>query len=69
MFVRLSFRKGGDKPFYAALKKALQAKEWDVDRRSKSRRAAEDLVADSANPENHRTATFGIGEFVKERRT
>lgn len=28
-FVRLSFRKGGEKPFYAALKTALQEKKWE----------------------------------------
>ena len=28
VFVRLSFRKGGEKAFYAALKRTLLAKEW-----------------------------------------
>ena len=28
LIIKLSFRKGGDKPFYAALKRALQAKAW-----------------------------------------
>lgn len=28
-FVRLSFRKGGDKAFYTSLKGALEAKKWD----------------------------------------
>lgn len=31
-YIRLSFRKGGDKAFYAALKTALQRKEWLVRR-------------------------------------
>ena len=29
-FIKLSFRKGGDKAFYAALKTALQQKAWEV---------------------------------------
>ena len=29
-YIRLSFRKGGDKSFYAALKTALQQKGWEV---------------------------------------
>jgi ESCRT-II complex subunit VPS36 len=29
-FIKLSFRKGGDKPFYAALKRCLMAKAWEV---------------------------------------
>ena len=29
-FIKLSFRKGGDKAFYASLKTALQQKEWEV---------------------------------------
>ncbi|KAL5498290.1 VPS36 [Sanghuangporus vaninii] len=29
-YIRLSFRKGGDKAFYAALKTALQQKEWEA---------------------------------------
>ncbi|KAH8114828.1 EAP30/Vps36 family-domain-containing protein [Phellopilus nigrolimitatus] len=29
-YIKLSFRKGGDKAFYAALKTALQQKEWEV---------------------------------------
>ena len=36
-FVRLSFRKGGEKTFYAQLKSALEAKEWDLDRLGKGR--------------------------------
>ena len=28
-YIKLSFRKGGDKPFYAALKRCLQAKAWE----------------------------------------
>lgn len=28
--IKLSFRKGGDKPFYAALKRSLQGKAWKV---------------------------------------
>ncbi|KAL1748714.1 EAP30/Vps36 family-domain-containing protein [Schizophyllum fasciatum] len=28
--IKLSFRKSGDKPFYAALKRALTAKQWDA---------------------------------------
>lgn len=34
-FVRLSFRKGGEKAFYAALKTALAAKAWEVERKVK----------------------------------
>lgn len=30
MFVRLSFRKGGDKPMYATLKRSLKSKAWEV---------------------------------------
>lgn len=30
-FVRLSFRKGGEKVFYASLKSALEKKEWDAE--------------------------------------
>ena len=29
-YIRLSFRKGGDKAFYAALKTAIQEKAWQV---------------------------------------
>ncbi|KAH6907276.1 EAP30/Vps36 family-domain-containing protein [Coprinopsis sp. MPI-PUGE-AT-0042] len=29
-FIKLSFRKGGDKSFYAALKRSLQGKAWEV---------------------------------------
>lgn len=28
--IKLSFRKGGDKPFYAVLKRALKSKAWEV---------------------------------------
>jgi hypothetical protein len=28
--MRLSFRKGGDKKFYETLKRALQAKSWEI---------------------------------------
>lgn len=31
-YIRLSFRQGGDKAFYAALKTALQSKSWEVRR-------------------------------------
>lgn len=31
-FVKLSFRQGGDKAFYAALKQALAAKAWQIDK-------------------------------------
>ncbi|KAM0786067.1 hypothetical protein ACM66B_006878 [Microbotryomycetes sp. NB124-2] len=34
VFVRLSFRKGGERTFYAALKEALSKKAWDYDRPS-----------------------------------
>jgi ESCRT-II complex subunit VPS36 len=30
MFIKLSFRKGGDKAFYAVLKRSLKAKGWEV---------------------------------------
>lgn len=76
--VRLSFRRGGDKAFYAALKTALKAKAWEseADRRS-SRRPA--VIATTAGPSGsggisaasggeidtasgHRMTTFGISE-------
>ncbi len=36
-YVRLSFRKGGDKAFYAALKTAIQGRAWEVRREQKKR--------------------------------
>jgi ESCRT-II complex subunit VPS36 len=29
--IKLSFRKGGDKPFYSILKSTLKSKAWEVD--------------------------------------
>lgn len=29
-FIKLSFRKAGDKPFYALLKRALKSRAWEV---------------------------------------
>jgi ESCRT-II complex subunit VPS36 len=53
-FVRLSFRKGGEKQFYAALKKALLAKAWDV--------APIDLVAETNQAAAERSV--GISELL-----
>lgn len=52
-FVRLSFRKGGEKAFYAQLKSALEAKEWDLDRVGKGRGRREE------------ESGAGIGEFCR----
>ncbi|GAA5926199.1 hypothetical protein JCM1841_001153 [Sporobolomyces salmonicolor] len=38
-FVRLSFRKGGEKAFYAALKEALAKKAWDLSEVAKAQKA------------------------------
>lgn len=38
-FVRLSFRRGGEKVFYSELKSALETKEWESDRGGKSGRS------------------------------
>jgi len=64
-FVRLSFRRGGDKTFYAALKKALQAKEWDVDRKLRSRRPAASSQVSGDNLDQHRTTTIGIDGILR----
>lgn len=58
MFVKLSFRKGGEKPFYSALKSALQAKEWDYARLYKGKTQ----VATSAGEPS--LTTYGIGEHL-----
>lgn len=56
IFVKLSFRKGGDKSFYTALKGALQAKEWDNERLLNRK----SLARDSSN--DHTLATYGISK-------
>jgi ESCRT-II complex subunit VPS36 len=53
-FAKLSFRKGGDKQFYTALKTALQAKEWDV--ASSAKRASHH----GSNDPTTSSQTFGI---------
>ena len=77
-FVRLSFRRGGDKVFYAALKTALKAKAWEseADRRSSRRSAVMSTTPGTLAPGGipvasgseidpacgHRMTTFGISE-------
>lgn len=56
-FVKLSFRKGGEKPFYSALKTSLQAKEWDFAKAPKSR-----ALTDVSKGE-HSLNTYGIGKL------
>ena len=63
--VRLSFRKGGDKVFYTALKKALQAKEWDISRQNGRRKAAPYIGNSELDSFGHRTTTVGIGGILK----
>jgi ESCRT-II complex subunit VPS36 len=55
-YVRLSFRRGGEKVFYAALKKALLAKAWEVPSNVSKGKGREDDVP-------HRLATIGIGMY------
>lgn len=55
-FAKLSFRKGGDKTFYTALKAALQAKEWDNSKLLKHRNASSDARSE------HTLTTYGISE-------
>jgi len=55
-FVRLSFRRGGEKTFYAALKTALLAKEWDY-----TRPAIRGQSKTSSGP----SATLGIDGILK----
>lgn len=57
VFVKLSFRKGGDKAFYTALKAALQAKEWD---NIKSTNRNSTTTAQIGT--KHTLATYGISE-------
>lgn len=65
-FVRLSFRKGGIQPFYAALKKSLLAKEWEG-QDSKRRRGivAEAHQGINGDQQQHRLATVGIDGILK----
>ena len=60
-FVRLSFRKGGDKPFYTALKLALKTKAWSTDTyQTPRRREADGAGTDTVSVNGSRTTTFGI---------
>ncbi|KAK4048559.1 Vacuolar protein-sorting-associated protein 36 [Microbotryomycetes sp. JL201] len=56
VFVRLSFRKGGERAFYAALKEALSKKAWDIDRPPTQKQSAK--VGSS-------TASAGIDAIMK----
>ncbi|KAK9893474.1 hypothetical protein P389DRAFT_206904 [Cystobasidium minutum MCA 4210] len=58
-FVKLSFRKGGEKPFYSALKTSLQAKEWDFAKAPKSR-----TFMDLSKGE-HSLNTYGIDGILR----
>lgn len=59
-FVRLSFRKGGDKPFYTALKLALKTKAWLTSTyESRRRREADHSNAQGVDIDS-RVTTFGI---------
>lgn len=63
-FVRLSFRKGGDKVFYSALKHALQSKQWDTDYKAAKRKSAPAGAA-FGSPANHRQLTVGLDGILK----
>lgn len=61
--VRLSFRKGGDKPFYAALKLALKTKAWTT-MVYESRARREQASSEQGDPVMaNRATTFGISEY------
>ena len=65
-FVRLSFRKGGDKLFYGALKKAIESKDWIATRRPGRRKGSpgsRDSVSDPVS--GHRTTTIGIDGILR----
>jgi ESCRT-II complex subunit VPS36 len=64
-FVRLSFRKGGVQACYAALKKALQAKEWVVDKDSRRRSVPPASGSEIDPTTGHRTTTAGIDGLLR----
>ncbi|KAK4053648.1 Vacuolar protein-sorting-associated protein 36 [Microbotryomycetes sp. JL221] len=65
-FVRLSFRKGGEKAFYTSLKDALAKKAWDLDSSkptTKTRKGTGDVSAD--NIARQGTPSAGIDAILK----
>lgn len=60
-FIKLSFRKGGVQPFYAALKMALQAKEWDQSNGTRSS-TFNNKTAQNDSVGEHTLAVYGISK-------